>query len=206
MDKNTFFAIFLSTAFLVVWFMFFQPKPAPVQPPKPDVSTALENSSTELKKTSVPDEAQGQEKDEREITVENDNYRAVFTTRGAAIKHWFLKEKSGKLIDLVYDDTISQLSTFPGSRFDVVCPDTMTVVFTHSSPLGWQVTKTYKLTAGYLHTLNIKISKTKNSAQLPSLTLQWGPGLGTPPKNRKIMSRNRGLSPFPRYPLLDSRR
>ena len=185
MDKNTFLAIFLSTAFLIVWFMFFQPKPAQVQSPKPGAVAALANVQTELKGFPSAEPSQAQETSEREITVETANYKAVFTTQGAAVKHWFLKDKSGTPIDLVHSGNISQLATFPGSNFDVDQPEPLTLVFTHSSPLGWRVKKTFKLTDGFLHTLNIQLSKIKNSAQLPAFDVAWGPGLGTELKEQK---------------------
>jgi len=71
MDKNTFFAIFLSTAFLIVWFMFFQPKPAktPEQTGTPAAVTAVQQ---ELAKTPSLSREAGNEFPEQELTVETD--------------------------------------------------------------------------------------------------------------------------------------
>jgi len=183
MDKNTFFAIFLSTAFLIVWFMFFAPK-QPVAP-KPGATAAVQAVQPELSKAPAATEGGKTTVPEQEITAETSNYKAIFTTRGAALKHWFLKEKNGELVDLVQDDSSNQLVTFPGSNFDVQRPKPLTLVFTHSSPLGFKVTKTYDLSEFYLHTLTIQTSKIKSSAQLPVIDVSWGPGLGTDLKGQK---------------------
>jgi len=185
MDKNTFLAIFLSTAFLIVWFMFFQPKPAPVQAPGVTASTAVDAKNPELNKPAAPFVASAPEPADQEITVDTPKYKAVFTTRGAAVKHWFLKEKNGSLVDLVLQQSASGLATFPGSVFAVQQPDPLTLVFTHTSPLGWQVTKTYGLSDQYLHNLTIQISKTNAKASLPQVDIPWGPGLGTVEKELK---------------------
>jgi YidC/Oxa1 family membrane protein insertase len=185
MDKNTFFAIFLSTAFLIVWFMFFQPKPAPVVSPGTVTAAAADAKKPELTRPSAPLAATAPETPEQEITIDTTKYKAVFTTRGAAVKHWYLKETNGSLVDLVLEQNGNGLSTFPGSVFTVQKPDPLTLVFTHTSPLGWQVTKTYGLSEDYLHDLTIELSKTKNKSTLPRVDIPWGPGLGTDEKELK---------------------
>jgi YidC/Oxa1 family membrane protein insertase len=185
MDKNTFFAIFLSTAFLIVWFMFFQPKPAPVTAPGTVSSALVETKAQSINKPSAPFVATAPETPDQEITVDTTKYRAVFTTRGAAVKHWYLKEQNGSLVDLVLEQSGTGLATFPGSVFSVQKPDPLTLVFTHTSPLGWQVVKTYGLSENYLHDLTIQLTKTNAKASLPQLDIPWGPGLGTVEKELK---------------------
>lgn len=194
MDKNTFFAIFLSTAFLIVWFMFIQ-KPAQQQAPSSVVASSSVVSNNQAQ-TAVPSSLSKavDEAPEQLTTVETADYKAVFTNRGAAIKHWYLKEKSGTLVDLVNGQEVSQFVNFPGSSYDVLQPSPLKLVFTNRSPLGWQVTKTYDLTDNYLHSLTIQTSKIKNGAKLPVIDVAWGPGLGTDDKGQKDnMAQTRAL-------------
>jgi len=109
----------------------------------------------------------------------------VFTNRGAAVKHWFLKERSGALVDLVHDADSLELGSFPGSTYEVQRPNPQTLIFTHTSLLGWKVTKTFELSDDYLHKLTIRTEKIKSGAALPVIDVAWGPGLGTDLKGQK---------------------
>lgn len=186
MDKNTFLAILLSTGFLMVWFLFFQPKPVAVHNTAPAASAApAPLKQAELKKPAAPVMASSSPANEKEVVVETENYKAVFTTRGAAIKHWYLKEKKGPLVDLVLERDSTAFGTFPGSVYSVRQPKPLTVVFTHVSPLGWQITKTYELSEKYLHDLTVETVKIKSSAVLPVIDIPFGPGIGTDEKELK---------------------
>lgn len=199
MEKNTLWAVVLSTLFLLLWWTFFQtpaPQRAPAPAaPAPKTEQALVNKPQELtREIGIP---QGQEK---EVVVETRNYKAVFTTRGAAVKHWYLKEKNGQLTDMVLGNE-TPLATFPGSLYNVTQNDSK-IVFTNVSPQGWQITKTYDLSDAYLHNLRIDITKTKPAAAQPPVQLDWGPGLGTDLKEQKEnVSLTRALG----YPLTKPR-
>ncbi|MBN1824604.1 MAG: membrane protein insertase YidC [Endomicrobiales bacterium] len=188
MEKNTFWAVLLSTLFLIAWWTFFQPKPVPRQEPAETAKTD-EKASRPLSKAAAvesgePDVAVRQPED-KEIVVETANYRAVFTTRGAAIKKWLYKENSGQYTDLIYSENSRAFVTFPGSVFKLSRPEPLKLVFTHRSPLGFRIIKTYDLSEDFLHSLNIEVSRIKPSAKLPPLQIDWGPGLGTSDREKK---------------------
>lgn len=188
MEKNTLYAIIFSTLFLVVWFVFFQqPKTNKnVIPAQVEQTQKSDQSNTALS-VNLPKPAASQDTNvpEKEIVVDTKNYKVIFTNRGAAVKHWFLKEKNGTLTDLVLKENSEMLSTLPGSNYTVSQPEPLKVVFTHTSTLGWEIVKTYELSDNYLHTLKIETKKNKDTASLPSIQLGWGPGLGTDAKEQK---------------------
>ena len=189
MEKNSIIALILSTLVLVVWFTYLQPA-RPSRTQAPVSATATQSSATpstapqELKtppaqlsaNASIP---------EQDVVVENNVYRAVFTNRGAAIKHWYLKEKNDTMVDLILDPDAPALVSFPGSNYQVAQPAPKTLVFTHASPQGWQVKKTYTLSDDYLHTVTIETSRLSSASPLPPLEMTWGTGLGTDLKEQK---------------------
>lgn len=181
MQKNTLMAVVLSSLLIFVWMGMQQPKKQAQQQPAAPVAA----QQADMKQSGGIDKLSQPAIPEKEVTVETAKYRAVFTSRGGAIKHWFLKEKSGKEIDLVLAGSFQQLSTFPGSDYVISQPDQHTVVFNHTSPLGWKITKTFSLSDEYMHGLRVELSKTKKDALIPSIQLDWGPGLGTDAKEEK---------------------
>ncbi len=187
MEKNTFFAILLSMAVLIFWWMFFQPKARQQMPQAPaskaeqtiDLKNLPENKNVSkgslLENLLIP---------EKEIVIQTKTSKIVLTNRGAAVKGWFIKEKNGVLTDLVFDKESSVLSTFPGSNYVVTQNDPDRVTFSHTSPLGWKVTKTYSFSDSYIHNIKIEVEKIKKKAELPYISLVWGPGLGTDKKEK----------------------
>jgi YidC/Oxa1 family membrane protein insertase len=184
MEKNTLWAAVLSMLFLMIWWMYFQKPVPPTTPPAPQPAAAVPKAVA-AKPQALTTElgAAAQQANEQEVTVESPKYKAVFTTRGAAVKHWYLKEANGTLTDLVLGND-AQLATFPGSIYTVTQND-RTVTFKHVSPQGWRIVKTYDLSADYLHTVSISLAKTNPAAQLPAVQFDWGPGLGTEQKEQK---------------------
>lgn len=105
MDKRTILAVVLSLAVLFAYQIFFAkppvpPKPVPVQeagqenadkvvkqPDKPTVAAAAATTKPVIQKVAVKKE--GQPKD---VRVETENYIAVFSTKGAALKSFQLKK------------------------------------------------------------------------------------------------------------------
>ncbi|MFC1501428.1 membrane protein insertase YidC [Elusimicrobiota bacterium] len=190
MDRNTFLAVFLSAVFLIVWWTFFQPKQAkkPVETAK--VSQQVHAEQKIAAKTTVEKKQKSSSYKhsivaEREVTVETEKYKVVFTNRGAAVKKWFIKEKSGTLTNLVLSEDTYPLTNFPGSNYRVSKPSPNKVVFSHVSSQGWEIVKTYDLSDSYLHDLSIEVRKTKAISSFPELNLGWGPGLGTDTKELK---------------------
>lgn len=187
MQKNTVWFIILSVSVLLMWQTWFMPKKPPVAPPSATQEAAAlptQAQSGAALTTTAATVATAAEP-EQETVIETDAYKAVFTSRGAGVKHWYLKEKDGSLMDLVLPDASPCLATFPGSTYRVARQAPDQLVFTHDSPLGWRVTKTFTLSDEYLHTISITTTRLKPDAVLPVVELTWGPGLGTEAKEQK---------------------
>jgi YidC/Oxa1 family membrane protein insertase len=100
MEKRTLLAIALSILVLVA-FSYFSPQ-QPVQRPAPPQVAQKEIQKEEIKEelpavpADIPVPSVAVHVEEKEIHVETGLYSAVFTTRGATIKQWDLKEYPGK--------------------------------------------------------------------------------------------------------------
>lgn len=179
--------------FLIFWWVYFQPKPAnKIVQTIPAAKTEQQIDIKNLKATTAVSKdvlLQNIRIPEKEIVVETDSSRIVLTNHGAAVKNWFIKEKSGNIVDLVDDKDSGALSTFPGSNYEVTQNGPRNVTFTHTSFEGWKITKTYDFSANYLHNLKIEIVKTKRTAELPYVSVGWGPGIGTDLKEKSENSR-----------------
>ncbi|MEW6600296.1 MAG: membrane protein insertase YidC [Nitrospirota bacterium] len=105
MDKRTLLAVVLSLAVLIVWSYFFSPKPEPQKPVtatsgkeasplQPDIATAPDTVAPDVKLpaefTTEPVEGAS------DVVVETDLYKAVFSTGGAVVKSWELKNYKDK--------------------------------------------------------------------------------------------------------------
>ncbi len=195
MEKNSIIALVLSTLVLVLWFTYFQPsRPARTQAQSPATAAAENKTQSGPAETpAAPQEikaaparlAENAAIPEQDVVVENETYRAVFTNRGAAIKHWYLKERNGAMVDLILDPDAPALANFPGSNYQVSRQASDTVVFTHVSPQGWQVKKTYVLSNDYMHTVSLETTRLSPVSPLPPLEMVWGSGLGTDIKEQK---------------------
>ena len=112
MEKRVFLAIFLSFIVLVVYQAYFvPPAPVPQQPPAAAVPSATPGSAatpTPAAATPVIPAAAPvtTAADARDIVVETESVRAVFTTQGAALKSWKLLQYqlNGEPLDLVPQD------------------------------------------------------------------------------------------------------
>jgi len=94
----------------------------------------------------------------------------VFTTKGAAIKQWKIKEHNGRVVDLVSEDSLI-LSTFDDTNFEILEQTADKIVFSAVLADNKKITKTYRLADEYLNTLSI-------DTDVP-LKLVLGQGLGT---------------------------
>ncbi len=203
MEKNTILAVFLSTLFLILWWTYFQPasrKPL-TQEQQPAASATAAPATAQQPQLQAPAGARtasAAPAEEKDVTVETELYKAVFTTRGASVKHWFLNEKNGLVTDLVLNPGAPALSTYPDTVFSLVSQKQGTLIFSATPEPGITVTKTYKLASDYLHTLTISIARSKDAAQAQPLTLLWNAGLGTDPKEIK---ENLGLTRVLGFPI-----
>jgi YidC/Oxa1 family membrane protein insertase len=132
---------------------------------------------------------------EQTVTVENENYRIVFTNRGAQVKSWVLKkykDDAGKPLDLVnpataekfgyplslysYDAGLRQrLATalyVPSAHGTVTAPGELT--FDYASG-GLIVKKALRFDNSYV--VHVTASVTNNGSPLPTL-ISWPAGIG----------------------------
>jgi YidC/Oxa1 family membrane protein insertase len=132
---------------------------------------------------------------EQTTTVENENYRIVFTNRGAEVKSWVLKryeDDHGKPLDLVnpataakfgyplslysYDAGLRQrLATalyVPSTTGNLTAPGELTFDYAGG---GLVVKKTFSFDASYV--IHVTASVTNKGSALPTL-LSWPAGIG----------------------------
>ena len=132
---------------------------------------------------------------EQTTTVENENYRIVFTNRGAQVKSWVLKryeDDNGKPLDLVNPETAAKygypLSLYsydsgmrqrlatalyvPSATGNLTAPGELS--FDYASG-GLVVKKTFRFDASYV--IHITASVTNNGSPLPTL-IAWPAGIG----------------------------
>lgn len=193
MQKNTVMFVVFSTLFLMLWYVFFQPKPSQQQlmqqinKQENQSVTAVKPDGKKEETTAVssPVSAQVKEIKEQEITVEKENYKIVFSNKGASIKNWFIREKNGSFVDLVLPEAALVLGNFPGSVYEITEQTKDKVTFSYTSRENWKITKTYNLSDNYLHKLDVQLEKLKDDAKLPDVEFNWGPGLGTDNKELK---------------------
>ena len=125
MDNKTVIAVVLSFLVIVGWQFIF-----PGEPQKASVQKPAEQQTTEaapkevMQKTEAPKAvAETVVADEKEITVENDLFIAVFTSRGGTIKSWTIKpykDKAGKdVLLLKKPGIVSAVGMGTSSSFDL---------------------------------------------------------------------------------------
>jgi YidC/Oxa1 family membrane protein insertase len=141
---------------------------------------------------------------ETTTTVENENFRIVFTNRGAQVKSWVLKkyfDTAGKPLDMVQPQAAEKFG-FPLSLFTyepaltaqlnqalyqlsatgappsitghVEVPATSALTF-HYAANGLDVVKTFRFDSSYVITAETRV--TRNGAPVRAL-IQWPAGLG----------------------------
>jgi YidC/Oxa1 family membrane protein insertase len=123
MDNKTLLAIVLSVAVLIAYQFYAAQQQPQVAPPKPSAAKkegpAMPATVPAVKEPApiVPSS------EEKVITVENDLYKAVFTSRGGTVKYWELKrykDKQGRDIVLLSKQGIlPALGIGSGAAFDL---------------------------------------------------------------------------------------
>jgi YidC/Oxa1 family membrane protein insertase len=205
-DMRSMLAIgFLAVALFLGFEYFQKPKTdAPVAPAQSQQQSSPDSASQTASLPGSPAPAQPgaaatpaiTAAAETETTVENPNYRIVFTNRGAQVKHWILKhyyQSDGKTpLDMVqtqaasqfglplsvftYDDALtSQLNRalYQASATGTVqSPNAVTF---HYEQNGVDVVKTFRFEAGYVITAELEVRR--NGQPVRSL-LAWPAGLG----------------------------
>jgi YidC/Oxa1 family membrane protein insertase len=192
---------FLAVAIFLGFEYFQKPKPnAPVAPlqTQQQSAPAFDSAGSTPSPAAVSQPAAGPAitaASETETTVENPNYRIVFTNRGAQVKHWTLKhyfDSTGKPLDMVqaeaasrfglplsiftYDDALTaqlnQALYQSSATGTVQSPASVTF---HYQQGGVDVIKTFRFEAGYVITAELQVHR---SGQPVRALLAWPAGLG----------------------------
>jgi YidC/Oxa1 family membrane protein insertase len=210
MERRVLLAISLSFLVLFAYQTYFAPQPAPENPATtpaatgvpaatPSTAAAVPPAADPIQTAAPVDVAEG-ESAEREIVVDTRSVRAVFTNRGARIKHWRLKhylDDTGQPLDLVPEaegvnnallpfslrlDDAAVTSAMNGGLFRSDAPNAVdgtagpvTLTF------GWRasglvVRKVFTLSPdGYVLTFTASVEQ---DGKPLNPGVDWGPGLG----------------------------
>ncbi len=193
MDNKTVMAVVLSFLVIVAWQFMFPVEPPPPAVQRPAEQQAAETASKEaLQQSEAPmPVVQTTQADEKEVVVENDLYRAVFTSRGGTIKSWAIKsykDKSGQdVVLLKQPGIVSAAGMGPSSSFDLANVNfsvtgsdiklddtnrTGMLVFEYAGD-GKSVRRTYTFSAGMY-----KVDLTDEVSGLPEYWITLGSDFG----------------------------
>ena len=207
MDKKLILAVVLSIAVLIGFNAYFASqteKHKPVTPvSEPPSSTQQAQKETEkpgeplvevqksretIKTTSKRTKFEG-----KEIEVNTDLLKVVFTTKGAKIKNWILKDyqvQKGELIDLAGGLNI-YMGGFDSCEFNPVGTVDLTKDGAKEGKISFvfnsndiRITKEFLFKKNkYSVDCSVRVDNTgKKEAKVDNFIVSWGPGLGTPEK------------------------
>lgn len=175
MEKRTILAIVLSTLFLLSWYYFFPPA-APQKEIPSKVKTEIPSPLTAFPAT--PPEKILPSAEAKDISVNTETMRIIFSTLGGQPKHWYIKEKNTQ-IDLI------MLPPSNSKEVWEVAQPSGAVVF-RLKKTGFTEEKIYSFRSrGNWVDLTYKITNTGSQPVNLPLATEWGPGLGTDPENEK---------------------
>jgi YidC/Oxa1 family membrane protein insertase len=219
MERRVLLAISLSFLVLFVYQSYFAPQPKPAATPvtapatpseggkEPPAASAASATPAAVAPPATPAPAsppvavEEGESAERDITVDTATVQAVFTNRGARLKHWILKQyrnDAGQPLDLVPSaenvnnaftpfslavEDQALTSTLNGALYRSEAPGKIdasggpvTLTFTWKGAGGVRVSKTFTLEPkGYIIGFTADV---QHDGQSVNPTIQWGPGLG----------------------------
>ena len=197
MERRIFIAVFLS--FVVVY--AFQALFAPPEPPKP-ADPQAQRPATPAPPVEQPRPSTGElavarplvsEGAEREVVVDTETLRAVFTNRGGRIKQWLLKhyaqDASGRPVDLVPTRLPADQPLPFSLRIDEgalthtlnnaiyrASQSANAITFEYEDASGLRVRKQFMLDPQrYLITFSVDVRQGDREL---NPYVQWGPGLG----------------------------
>ncbi|MDR0915398.1 MAG: membrane protein insertase YidC [Endomicrobium sp.] len=108
------------------------------------------------------------------ITIEQTNYKIVFTNKGAAIKSWAIRENNGHWLELLNPHLTNFISNFEDCIYKIIFSSNNKICFEYVSPKGWRIVKTYYLSScGNMHNVTFVIDRIKPNIQLPTLELNF---------------------------------
>ncbi|HKW00432.1 MAG TPA: membrane protein insertase YidC [Vicinamibacterales bacterium] len=215
MEKRVFLAIFLCFAVLAVYQAYFAPKPPDQAPAAAGVTqpgaaataspTATATPTPAAAAAATPDQpaAKALVSDEtaRDIVVETDSVRAVFSSAGAVLKSWQLKHfkgDDGTALDLVPPDmpgnlarpftlatddpniskTLASALYRPSSDSLTIGSSPGTLSFEYRDASGLSARKAFRFQPeGKPYNLTVDAEVDVGGAARP-VTLAWGPALG----------------------------
>ena len=214
MEKRVFLAIFLCFAVLAVYQAYFAPKPLEPAPttatPAPTAPAAASTPAPSATPTPAPAAAKSDQPQAkalvadstaRDIVVETDSVRAVFSSAGAVLKDWQLKHfkgDDGAQLDLVPPDMPGNLARpFTLGTDDSAISNTLatalyrpsadsltlgssqgTLSFEYRDASGLSARKAFHFQPeGKPYNLTVDAEIDVGGAARP-LTLAWGPALG----------------------------
>ena len=226
MERRVLLAVLLSFLVLYGYQYFFPPPPEPKTTPagqqtpaaataKPRQEQAPPAVTAEAPPTQAAPAAATPQANARDVVVENESVRAVFTTSGGALKSWRLKkyhDVSGQPLDLV-PSTISPgtplpftLATDDGAESSrlasaVFTPsaDALTVdagtkrlQFEFRDSSGLEARKTFTFNADQPYAIGMT-ADVKRAGQVVPVTVAGGPGIGS-----GVVHASRSYNPPPR--------
>lgn len=122
MDTKTLLAIVLSLAVLI-GYQFFVAQQQPVTQPKPSVAKKEEPAKTAALPAVQEASSSVPPAEEKEVRVENDLYKAIFTSRGGTVKYWEIKpykDKQGRdIVILTKQGVLPGLGIGSATTFDL---------------------------------------------------------------------------------------
>ena len=206
MEKRVLLATVVSVLIIIGWTVISRPRrTAPLAPGQGAVETAAEEpvsgggmQSRLTASSKAPRGTAGRKSrtaECRDYTLENENWKIVFNSLGASVRHWYLKEgdDESKWPDLVLDPDGENMATYPDEVFSMdsrkAGMDGMqSVSFSALVDGNMEVVKTYEISDDCrINNLVIDVTARKNM-DIP-VELSWGPGLGSDIGSRKEESR-----------------
>lgn len=198
MERRALVAALLITLIFLVWQYLFLGHEAPA-PPKKEAPLPLREESPTLKTPPQPSRFTPTEKlglPEREVIVETDLLRAIFSTRGGIAKSWQLKRyklEKGNPVDLVaFFSPASSLAPLASwvedeSRLPIYQVDKERLVlsptergmmtFTYVTPSGLLIEKVLSFRGDdYQVQVGLKVKNLGGGTFLVAPRLVWGPG------------------------------
>ena len=214
-DMRSMLMLTLLALIVLFGYQYFTPKkptPPPAAQNQPQAAQPQQAPAGQPQLAAAPASATGQPASvpavaaalETETTIENTQYRIVFTNRGAQVKHWILKgytDTAGKPLDMVQAQAAARfgqpLSLFtyepalttqlnqalyqvtasgaqPTATGEAQAPATNALTF-HYADNGVDVVKTFRFDASYVITVEAQVRR--NGAPVRAL-VQWPSGLG----------------------------
>jgi YidC/Oxa1 family membrane protein insertase len=216
-DMRSTIAFTLLMLLVVLGFQYFKPKPTTPAPAAQSQSQVPQQPGqpAAFGQQAQPQLAAGSEQSaasipivaaalETETTVENEQYKIVFTNRGAQVKHWILKkyfDSAGKPLDMVQPQAAASfgypLSFFtyepalttqlnsalyqvsasgaqPTATGHALAPETNALTF-HYAANGLDVVKTIRFDSSYVLTVEAEVKR--DGATVRAL-VAWPAGLG----------------------------